>query len=255
MGTKIVARGSVAPWNSSVLPPVANGLEAWFTFDTAANRLGLNRALGKAPAKVLGEPTMFPGYARFKGMKNYIETDMSESTELTYFILGRAVLPSPAVSENDNKPFFMGNYDSPSAQPELWPSTVYGASLYVNSPSSISSTGTRFTDATNTAITSSPSSVNGGPSETLWAIYSVSISVAGGTVLTNHTTGVSVTGVNKQGRITGSRKIRIGSAYRGFDAETDISFAAGYSRALSTDEKNQIVDIIRKRASRLGIAA
>ena len=37
MGLKLISKGSVAPWNSTVIPAVTRGLEGWFTFDTDIN--------------------------------------------------------------------------------------------------------------------------------------------------------------------------------------------------------------------------
>jgi hypothetical protein len=254
MGTKIVARGSLAPWDSKVVVPVNDKLEGWFTFDTDARRLAVNRAIGKPNGSVSGTPTIFPGYARFTGKSNWVQTEIDETEDMTMIVVCRAVAPVGTPAENATNPFYVGNYDTPPKDTSLPFSTLYGASIYTGFTQSITATGTRYTDANQTAITSAGAAVAGAP-ETNWALYSSVISDANGTTSKNHTTGISAHQNNHSKRLVGSRKMRIGSAYRDFGGQCDISFVGFYSKALSPDELERVIVPIRKRLARLGIAA
>ena len=99
MGIKLVSPGALAPWYTKVIPPVSRGLEGWFCFDTAIERVGFNRALGKSNAKVIGAPVVFSTHARFKGGSNYLETAIAETPISQLLSLARRpvhlVVPEP----------------------------------------------------------------------------------------------------------------------------------------------------------------
>ena len=113
MGIKLVSPGALAPWYTKVIPPVSRGLEGWFCFDTAIERVGFNRALGKSNAKVIGAPVVFSTHARFKGGSNYLETAIAETPDLTIIVVGKASGPLGGTGTSTAVPY-VGNYGGAS---------------------------------------------------------------------------------------------------------------------------------------------
>ncbi|MDF2793566.1 MAG: hypothetical protein K0S85_1319 [Pseudomonas orientalis] len=253
MGIKLTARDTVAPWNSKVIPPVNRGLEGFFTFDTDASRFSRNRAIDKADAVVIGAPVAFPGYGRFKGLTNYIQTSISETDEQTIIVVGRAVaaIPAGASAGGDaTTPFYVGNYQGASATPGV-PGSAFGASLYHVAPATMTGIATRNNGSG--AGTSAAVSLSG-ETPTDWSIRVLRTRSGAPTEVRNVTKGISLSGGNSNTRVLTDTKFRIGSATSGFAAEVDISFVGIHSVYLTDAELAAQVAAIRKRMARLGIS-
>lgn len=252
MSVKIISSDTVAPWNSKVLPPVPRGLEGWFTFDTDASRFSRNRAIGKADAKIVGTPVAFAGYGRFKGLTNFIQTEIGETDEQTLIVVGRAVSPIPEGSStvgDANTPFYLGNYRGSSITPGV-SGVSYGTSLYHVAPATL--TGGASRNNGSNAATSSVRSLSG-EVPTDWAIRVLRAKSGALLDVRNVTKGTSVAGTDSQARVLTDAKFRIGSGTQAFGAEVDISFAGIHSVFLTDAELAAQVTVIRTRMARLGI--
>jgi hypothetical protein len=253
MGIKLISKGSVAPWNSKVIPPVTRGLQGWFTFDTDVSRFALNRAPGKPDAVMIGNPTAFTTHGRFKGLVNFLETQFSETVDQTIIVVGKAVsaIPANASATGDaNTPAYAGNYYGSSAT-EGFTGNVYGSSLFHSAPATLSGNGARSGGVNNpvNAIADLASEV-----PTAWGIRAIRVAEAPGTnTVFNLTRGVSSSNALITSRVLAATKLRIGSAHRNFGGEVDISVVAVYAAALTDAEITQVAEAMRKRMARFGI--
>lgn len=251
MGIKLIANDTIAPWYTKVIPPVTRGLEGWFTFDTDVSRFGFNRAVGKPDASVIGSPVAYATHGRFKGLSNYLLTQIAETNELTIIVVGKAVnaIPAGASSTGDaNTPFYAGNHRGEVMTPGY--TTAYGSAIYHNKPTATTGGGNRD----NGSGGSSNFSIDLTGEEPInWGIRTLRIAPDGVDSITNSTRGVKQTRTTATTRVLSANKMQVGSGTTGFAAEVDISAVAFYSVALTDAELASVVSAMRKRMTRLGI--
>lgn len=251
MGIKLVANDTVAPWYSKIIPPVTRGLEGWFTFDTDPSRFALNRAIGKPNAQLAGSPVAFSTHGRFKGLANFLQTDIAETEGQTIIVVGKAVKDVPASPAQSDMAFFAGNYLGPVVTPG-YTGSAFGASLFFNAAGSMTGNGTRDNGS---GAATSDSVILTGETQTSWAIRAMRSGPSGvASKAFNLTRGVSREGNSLASRVLASTKHRIGSPTSGFSGEVDISAVAFYSVALTDAEIAQVAIAMRRRMARLGIS-
>lgn len=251
MGIKLIANGTTAPWHSKVIPPVTRGLEGWYNFDTDASRFGYNRAIGKADANVYGSPVAYATHGRFKGLANFLDTQIAESINQTIIIVSKAAaaIPAGASSGGDaNTPFFVGNYLGPVSTPGLAGSS-FGVNLFATSQTSLTGSAARANGAGGATSGQNPLA---GEVATDWGIRCIRASEAE-TVTFNVSKNTKQVYAATLGRALASTKIRIGSATTAFAGEADISAVAIYSEALTDAEIASLAAILRARMRRLGV--
>lgn len=252
MGLQLVSKDSIAPWNSSVYPPVMRGLEGWFTFDTDVSRFSLNRASGKADATLVGTPTAFATHGRFQSLSNYLQTQISDSENQTIIVVGKAVnaIPAGASPNGDaTTPFYAGNVQGASSTPGY--ANSFGSGLFHAATSSL--TGSACRDNGSGGVTSGGVLVSS-EVPTDWGIRALRTSASAPTATFNLTRGVSALGSSTAKRVLAVTKHRIGSATANFSAQVDISAVAFYSVALSDSEIAAVAGAMRVRMQRLGIS-
>lgn len=247
MGLKLTSPGSLAPWYTKVIPPVTRNLEGWFCFDTSLERIGFNRAPGKGNAKLVGNPTIFPTHARFKGGNNFLETLISETAKFTVLVVGK--VPGP-----------LGGTGTPTAAPYVGtyagagnnPLGTGGMCLYHQTDTTLGGQAWRV-NAAGDGTTSSQA--NAADSPTAWGLRALRCDGANGTKVMNLTTGISANQPLATERVVSISPVRIGGVYgTTFLGETDISHAVIYSDALTDDELALVAASMRKRMARFGIA-
>lgn len=247
MGVQLVARNTTAPWYTKVAPPVTRGLEGWFTLDTDVQRFVFNRAPGKADAVIVGAPSAFAGYGRFKGNLNYLQTQIADSDEVTIIVVARATAPLVA---GVDATMLVGAHSGPIATPG-YTGSASGANIFLDHPTLFKGTATRNDGSGSTTATASVSGT--GTSTTTWALRSIRAKSGAPNVLVDHTAGVTVAGTNTNQRVLTTNKYRIGSATAGFPSESDVSFVAIHSAQLTDSELALQIAVVRKRMARLGI--
>lgn len=250
MGVKLISNGSVAPWNTKVIPPVTRGLEGWFTFDTEPRRFTFNRAMGKPDAAMSGSPVAYATHGRFKGLANFLETQISETANQTILIVCKAAAAIPAGSSgsgDSNTPFFVGNYLGPAVDAT---GSSFGVNLFCTSQNILIGSASRSNGSG--GATSSQVALNSEVA-TDWGIRCVR-ATASETVVFNLTKGIKVVAAQTAARVLASTKARIGSATTSFAGEADISAVAIFSEALTDTEISSVAEVMRKRMTRLGIA-
>lgn len=254
MGVQLIANDTVAPWYTKVIPPVTRGLEGWFTFDTDSSRFGFNRALDKGNAEIVGAPVAYPTHARFKGLSNFLLTDIAETDAMTILVLGKAVAAIPAgasISGDANTPYYVGNRNGAVVTPG-YSGKSGGVSLYHVLPENLTVSGPRDNGAGGASLTASNLV---GEVPVSWGIRGVRTQSGAPTRAMNLTRNLYQDGSSVAGRVLNGAKLRIGDGAGNFGAEVDISAVAIYSVALSDAEIAMVAGAMRKRAQRLGIGS
>lgn len=251
MGIKLIAKDTVAPWNSKVIPPVTRGLEGWFTFDTDASRFSRNRAINKPDAEVIGAPMAFSTHGRFKGLLNFLKTQIPDSVEMTILVIGKAVsTPPTAPGGGPDSPFYAGGFTGNSVDPTV-PGAGYGVSLFHGAGDSLTGNAGRVNGA-GTGTTSGASNLSG-EVPTTWGLRAVRAS----NIITesfNLTRNAKASSSTVTRRVLSDSVVRIGGASSTFGGEVDISAVAIYSVALTDAEMALVAEAMRKRTTRLGIS-
>lgn len=243
----------IGPWHTKVNVAVANGLKAWFTFDTDARRFFYNRAQNQPDAVVIGTPIAYPTHGRFKGLTSYLRTAIKETDALTLIVVGKAVSPIPAdasTTGDATTPFYVGNYRGASVT-EGVTGSAYGTSLYHVRPDSL--TGGAARDNGTGAATSAPNSLGAGEIPTEWGIRVLRVSSSMALKVQNLTRNTMSQGADLRPRALSDSLFQIGSGTAAFGGEVDISSVAIYDRVITDAELNEIAAAKRKRMWRLGI--
>ncbi|MCO7594283.1 MULTISPECIES: hypothetical protein [Pseudomonas] len=246
MGLKFISPGALAPWYTKVIPPVTRALEGWFCLDTAIERVGFNRAPGKANASIVGNPVVSANSVRFKGGENFLETQIKETEKFTYIVVGKVPGPLGGTGPATSAPY-VGDYGGSP----IGPYASSGTLLYHTTDTSLTALAWRENEA-GTGPTSATATITDEP--TSWAIRSIVSNGDLGTRVTNHTTGATANQPLATPRLMGSSPLRIGSVYgTNMRGETEISFVAIFSDALTPDEIALLLPGIRRRMLRFGI--
>lgn len=252
MGIALLSVGSLGAWNNKVLPPVTRGLEAWFDFSTDAARFSFNRAIGKANGAIIGSPTAFEGYGRFKGNTNYVRTDVNETSEQTLIAVCRAVASPTGTADAQ---MYVSNYNGAPIDGVHTGNNAHGAVLTATSATSIVGYACRD-DGTGSAYGPYGAALTG-ETATSWAIRSMRISNGEPTRVDNSTRNANAQNAQVTPRVLNGQKFCIGSrSSTGTDyaGESDIAMAMVFSVRLTNTELAQIVEFIRTRMNYYGIS-
>lgn len=255
MGVLIVAQDALASPNSKIICPVQRGMRGYFTTDGDVSRFAVNRAPGRPNGVVVGNPIAFPTHGRFKGNSNFLQTPIAEEASMTMIVVGKAVAPVPDGSNaagDANTPMYAGNFRSETNTPG-YTGVSGGVALGHVASNTLTSYGAR--DNGSGGHSSSPFSV-GGDVPTSWGIRAVRVRQNGATTIQNVTLGIRNDSISTTQRVLNGLRMRIGSGggSSGFAGEVDISMAIMANVAWTDAELALVVEQIRARMSRLGIA-
>lgn len=250
MGTAITAKNSNAE-NAGMRkfsPPVSRSLEAWHFLNEGVAKAATNYALDKPDAQIIGAPAEFAEYIQFKGLTNYLQTEVKESATSTTFSVIRT---KDTLVGEDHTPAFYGNYRS---------GIVGGSHLAVAvSGGLLTKVSSRFTDLAQTKVSSSPVNLLAGTINLgEWSLV-VDITKGGFNSIQNATTGAirERTDVT-YGRSISPEKYRVGSVYDAssmWKGTADMALWAHYSTELTASEIASNVAVIRAyMLRRFGIA-
>lgn len=252
MGTKITSVGTRAPWNSRILPPVTRNLEFWFDADTEARRAAFNRAIGKAAGVVTGTPVAAASYVSMSPASGYVATQAQEAIECTVFSLAKAQSAAAAA-------MMVCSYSSAvnTALAPGYAGTSFGISIYGTNAGDMLWGACR--DNGSGGLTSGGTSIPGSKKSNEWAIRVLRVTAAKTTGY-DKTVGASRDATTANTRVPAVDPIRVGSAVGAsnqalYPGVVDTSQAIYYSAALTDAEIDQVVEVMRKRAARLGIVA
>jgi hypothetical protein len=240
MGVRFVAKGVDAEaYATEYAAPVRRALEGVFFTNGSAEKCARNYAPGKPSGAIVGAPVAVASYATFKGLTNYIQTQIAETESMTLFAIGKAVV---VVGDPQQIPMFVGSYNT---------GVLSGVSIYAAGPTSIRGTaGYGNDDASNinasVGVATDPVSA--------WHLYSVTVTPTG-VATRDHTSNLTLVGVNPgMPRRLAGRTIRLGSGYSGgIQGPVDLAAIQIHSAALTDDERNKTVADLRAYALRKGI--
>lgn len=240
MGTAILAKNSNAIDSGmrKFVPPVVRGLEAIHFLSGSISRAVRNYAKDKLDAKVFGAPGESVGFMTFKGLTNFIETQVADARTQTIF---RVVRTNDSLVDLDHCPVFDGTYAS---------GCNLGTMLYGNTSGNINQTSARFADATQTTIATNGATLVAG-TDIDKVSFSLIVTIVSETLTTvrNETKGtVKVGTVNAFGRRPSTFPFRLGSAHEGnslYKGTCDMSFWQHHSVELTASEISLTVGRIR----------
>lgn len=251
MGVKITSTNTRAPWNTRVLPPVTRGLVGWFDLDTEVRRGAFNRALGSKPGQVVGLPVAAPTHLTMSQSTGYIQTDIPEAVECTAFALIRT-----ADLNNVMAGTYTGPVNTALSPPGVTATSSFGIAFWIDSTGRLSLTGCRV-NADGQTVTSAGQ----GPDPASLYDHGWTIAVNRLTATTHSvfdkTKGKRNDRTGLFARVPSLSPWRIG-APTGNSTQSkpcDVSQLIVYNNALTDDEIDQVVEVMRKRATRLGIVA
>lgn len=251
MGTNILVPG--ADFSASAVgfnAAVASGLQGLWFFNRGVRESRKNLALGGVDAEVFGTPSDQGAFLRFKGAQSFFQTEIEDSEALTHIV---ALKSAATMADAANSPMFLSNFGSGSKAGYL-ASGNSGASVYSNSSlSSVSMSGSRYTDGTNSAVTSAGAAISVG-AFTSWNL--VASRIRADRAQRDNLTTVSATATNytSQARVLAAGDFRIGSSYSlSWQGECDIAAVAMYNRYIDDTELSTMATQIRNVLAYIGI--
>lgn len=251
MGTNILVPG--ADFSASAVgfnAAVESGLRGLWFFNRGVRASAKNLALGGVDAEVFGTPSDQGAFLRFKGGQSFFQTEIEDTEAFTHIV---ALKSTATHADPEHSAMFLSNFGSGSKAGYL-ASGLAGVSMYSNSnPNSVTLSGSRYTDGTNTAVTSAGTSI----AITSYANWSLVASrVRADRAQRDNLTTVTAGAVNytSQGRVLAAGNFRIGSSYsQSWQGECDIGAVAIYDRFISDAELSTMATQMRNVLAHLSI--
>ncbi|MDX0424531.1 hypothetical protein GOC88_16875 [Sinorhizobium medicae] len=250
MGTNILVPG--ADFSASAVgfnAAVESGLKGLWFFNRGVRASARNLALGGVDAEVFGTPSDQGAFLRFKGGQSFFQTKIEDTEALTHIV---ALKSTDTMADQAHSPMFVSNFGSGSKAGYV-ASSLAGASIYSNSsPSLATMSGSRYTDGTNTAVTSAGTSI--ATTFTGWSLVASRVRTdrAQRDNLTTATTAAATFAA--QARVLAAGDFRIGSSYSlSWQGEADIAAVAMYDRYIDDAELSTMTTQIRNVLAHLGI--
>ncbi|PLT95002.1 hypothetical protein [Sinorhizobium medicae] len=237
MGTNILVPG--ADFSASAVgfnAAVESGLQGLWFFNRGVRASAKNLALGGVNAEVLGTPSDQGAFLRFKGGESFFQTAIGDTEELTHIV---AVKSTDTMADQAHSPMFVSNFGSGSKAGYV-ASSLSGASIYSNASTSLATmSASRYTDGTNTTVTSAGTSI----ATTLanWSLVASRVRTDRAQ-RDNLTTAVAAAATfTSQARVLAAGDFRIGSSYSlPWQGYADIAAVAMYDRYISDAELTTI---------------
>lgn len=249
MGARLIAKGIDAEkYAFEYAAPVRRGLEGVFFLNDSLEKCARNYAPGKNDGVIVGTPTVNSQFMSGKSATSYIQTDIQETEEMSFFVIARAMaIPAGNPVPAADQPILLGNYMSGA-----WSGVVQ----WFSTQTSFSTNGGYGND--------DASNINLGAGVTPndvshWGLYGGRVrQVAVDTK--NFTNGLVMNRLSAPygpRRLSGSvgRPLRVGSGYQTTQTGLwDMAAAFIYSVGLSDEEQATMVADIRAYAARRGLA-
>lgn len=241
---RIISAGNASAIARKLLPPVSAGLLGIAWPGVSAARTALNFALGAADGVVVGEPTYEDGYAGFVGLADFVQTEVVEPTEATFFAVCRS---TSAMAADATRPMFFGTFESAAA---AGGGNTFGVSMVAPSATVMRFYASRGTSTSND--TSVPLNLTVADT-TDWGLYSAIIPTAGNTSITSHTDNVTATSGTVLARFPSVGKFRLGSGFDDWGGSCDLALWVAYNRVLTATERATMATWCRAKALERGI--
>lgn len=234
--------------------PVRNGLEISGFFNTSLAKVGTNFAPGKKNFIVRGTPTLVNAgggtvnAARFTGLSNFLDTYWPDTAAATIMLV--CSTPDGAQTGN-NLPAFLGTAVSrPKTQNTA--TTTFGTRFYISSSGAVRLTVGHGTDVATDVQSSLAISVSDHATMALYILEWPGD--AGLDKITSISSGLSSEWAGPaQARFLTINRMRIGSLFQSNVGRSDQMLIRGWSRALSSDEKDDETADINDYCTALGV--
>ena len=245
MGVRVIAKGvNAEDFATEYAAPVRRGLEGIFFLNTSLNKAARNFAASKPQGAVVGSPVPSLLALAVKSRVNYIQTQISEVAEMTFFMVCRTAADGSVAAD---RPMFFSNYQGVNADG----GASFGLAFYLTSPTRLSGGASYGADAASNEL--KLAGITKASVANSWGLFSLSVGLTGVT-LRDHTVGNSATISASTPRRTATAKIRIGSGVSAFDGSSEIAVFQAHSVALNDSEIATTVADLRAYMSRRGVA-
>ncbi len=186
-----------------IVPAAPEDIAGFFLFDGDIKKAVRNLVDIDSVSRIVGSPGDMAGYMHFKGMSDYIQTDVPETDSMSFMVVAKTSENGAAPA---TQPMYVSNFGSPSAVPGV---ATFGVSMYVAGTAAIAQTRTRYTDTGTTTSSGTTLSSNNNAS---WACYFSRLRPSR-VEIRNLTTGQASGNPLDYPRVLSTGKIRIGSAF------------------------------------------
>ncbi len=251
MGTNILVPG--ADFSASAVgfnAAVESGLKGLWFFNRGVRASAKNLALGGVDAEAFGTPSDQGAFLRFKGGQSFFQTAVADTEALTHIV---AIKSTDTMADEAHSPMYLSNFGSGSKAGYV-ASSLSGASIYNPQSSTLATmSGSRYTDGTNTAITSAGASI-AVTSAANWSLLASRI--RSDRSQRDNLTTVTAAAANfaSQARVLAAGDFRIGSSYSlSWQGQCDIAAVAMYDRYITDAELSTMATQIRNVLAHLGI--
>lgn len=240
--TRIIAASDAEAFATKLLPPVSRGLLAMHLLNESLEKVARNYALGQPNGVVVGGPAIGADHLGVTGLSAFIQTQIEEPLEGTYFVVARA---TSTMAADATKPMLFGTFQSPAA---AGGGNTFGVSMVLTSQEQVAAYAGRGTSVSNDTSAAPTLAV---PNTRDWALYAMQTPDAGGSRLVNLTHNTESTFITPLPRFRSNGKFRIGSGYMTFGGSADMALWSAYDRILTDEElsiqANWIRDYLRGR--------
>lgn len=187
-----------------IVPAAPEDIAGFFLFDGDVKKAARNLVDIDSVSRVVGSPGDMGGYMHFKGMSDYIQTDVPETDAMSFMVVARTTENGAAPA---TQPMYVSNFGSPSAVAGV---ATFGVSMFVSGASAIAQTRTRFTDEGTTTSSGTTLSSNANAS---WACYCSRLRPSR-VEIRNLTSGQASGNPLDFPRVLSTGKMRIGSSFK-----------------------------------------
>lgn len=255
MGVLLTADDYAAePYATKYNNPVQEGLEISGLFNTDLTKVGRNFAPGKKNFIVRGAPTLVNAgggtvnAVRLTGLSNFLDTYWPDTAAATIMLV--CSTPDGAQTGN-NLPAFLGTAVSRPKTQNI-ATTTFGTRFYISSSGAVRLTVGHGTDVASDIQSSLAISV---ADHATMALYTLEWpGDAGLDKITSISSGLSSEWAGTaQARFLTINRMRIGSLFQSNVGRSDHMLIRGWSRALTTDEKDDETADINDYCTALGV--
>ncbi|WP_085044339.1 hypothetical protein [Ensifer aridi] len=226
------------------------GLKGLWFFNRGVRASAKNLALGGVDAEIFGTPSDQGAFLRFKGGQSFFQTAIGDTEAFTHIV---ALKTADTLADQEHSPMFVSNFGSGSKSGYVASGTS-GASMYTNAnPTLLTCSASRYTDGTNTVVTSAGRNITN-PGFATWRMFA-SRARSDRTQADNLTNSdAQASNYTSQARVLAAGNFRVGSSYSlAWTGECDIAAVAMYDRYITDGELATIGGQMRNVLAHLGI--
>lgn len=239
-----LVQGTASQETAKKALPVAGADAIAFPFATE-RKLKNNFAPFQPSFIKVGSPTINANYSSFKGLQDYLQTEIEDVAEFTLFVVCRS---SDAMNSTATRPLFFGNYQSVPKDGSS-SEVTYGVGLFSMSANQISIAAGRG----NSVADDASSNVTVSCDSSQFQLFCIKVSQPRTEIV--NVTASEVVGSNfALPRYLAAGKMRIGSGITAFGGTNDVAAIVRFPRLLINTDINKVSDFVRSYLSGYGIS-